>query len=387
MSRGERPHTPAAAQRPPDSAADTRNPLVMRHPILLLLVGCLLTAPPARAQVVLDGSLGGTPGQAVGAGDGADYLITDDLGTLRGSNLFYSFRDFNVRTGELARFTGPDAVQNLIARVTGGRPSSIDGTIASAIPGSHLYFLNPAGLLFGANALLDVTGSFHASTATQLRFVDGSTFAARMNAPHLLSAASPAEFGFLDAQAPITVNGSNLFVVESTLELFGSDVHLTNYASVNAFNFVNSRAANVLISAIPGAGLDRRAHGRLTVHEGSAVDGDNVSLTGRNVDLNSATLTGALRTAITADDINVSNTYLFNPSGTLDLEASNGVVLSDASSVSALIFTIRSTDARLSGIEAMTGHLLIESDRILLDGATSVFSEDTLTEDRRASIT
>jgi filamentous hemagglutinin family protein len=70
-------------------------------------------------------------------------------------------------------FTGPDSVKNVIGRVTGGEPSSIDGTLASTIPDADLYLLNPAGILFSPNARLDVKGSFHASTADELRLGDG----------------------------------------------------------------------------------------------------------------------------------------------------------------------------------------------------------------------
>ena len=85
---------------------------------------------------------------------------------------------FDVETGGRVTFTGPDGVKNVIGRVTGGEPSSIDGTLASTIPGADLYLINPAGILFGPNARLDVKGSFHASTADELRFADGAVFSA-----------------------------------------------------------------------------------------------------------------------------------------------------------------------------------------------------------------
>jgi filamentous hemagglutinin family protein len=98
---------------------------------------------------------------------GGNYIISD--GTIKGSNQFHSFGRFNVPTGESATFTGPNAIENIIGRVTGGELSDIDGTIASTIDGSNLYLLNPSGIMFGPNARLEVKGSFHASTADFIR--------------------------------------------------------------------------------------------------------------------------------------------------------------------------------------------------------------------------
>jgi len=118
-----------------------------------------------------DETLDAGRGQAVTAGTDAEgvaatYLINADLGVQLGGNLIHSFREFNVAQGETATFSGPSSVQNIISRVTGGTPSSIDGTLRSTTSGSSLYFLNPAGILFGANAKLDLPGSSYASTAT-----------------------------------------------------------------------------------------------------------------------------------------------------------------------------------------------------------------------------
>ena len=91
---------------------------------------------------------------------------------MRGNNLFHSFGQFNVQTGESATFTGSSTVENVIGRVTGGQQSLIDGQLRSEMPQANLYLLNPSGVLFGPNATLDVPGSFHVSTADYLKLGD-----------------------------------------------------------------------------------------------------------------------------------------------------------------------------------------------------------------------
>lgn len=47
--------------------------------------------------------------------------------------------------------------------------SRIDGTLCSEIDGADLYLLNPAGVMFGQNASLELSGSFRVSTGDYLR--------------------------------------------------------------------------------------------------------------------------------------------------------------------------------------------------------------------------
>ena len=107
---------------------------------------------------------------------GPNYTIPDELGQQHGSNLFHSFGAFNVHTGESATFTGPDSVTNIISRVTGGNPSSIDGVLHSDMTGANLYLLNPQGVILGPNATLDISRSVHISTADVLRFADRNSY-------------------------------------------------------------------------------------------------------------------------------------------------------------------------------------------------------------------
>jgi len=192
----------------------------------LIFVSTLVTsmaAPGAHAQMVLDGTLGFR-----GALDGPNYQIGAKLGQQHGGNLFHSFSDFNINTGESATFSGPNSVQNIISRVTGGNISRINGLLRSKIPGADFYFLNPYGILFGEGAQLDVQGSFHASTADTLRLSDGGEFNAREPSQSLLTVAPISAFGFLtDAPAAITVQDTKLSVPErETLSLIGGDLRM-----------------------------------------------------------------------------------------------------------------------------------------------------------------
>jgi filamentous hemagglutinin family protein len=176
----------------------------------------------ARAEITLDGSLG--PG---GALSGPDYAVTADLGRQIGSNLFHSFGRFNIDTGESAIFSGPHSIDNILGQVTGGSASTIDGLLRSTIPGANLFLMNPAGVVFGPNASLDVQGAFHATTADFIRLTDGTRFEAiPSSADAVLSTAPPEAFGFLDdTPAPITVDHSRLTGAEGeTLSLVGGDI-------------------------------------------------------------------------------------------------------------------------------------------------------------------
>jgi len=142
---------------------------------------------------------------------GPNYAIGPELGRQVGGNLFHSFGAFGLTQGESATFSGPASVGNVIGRVTGGAASSIDGRVSSSIPGASLYLVNPAGVVFGPNARVDVSGNFHASSADYLRLSDGARFQATNPDASTLSAAPPEAFGFLSANPrPVTVDRSTL---------------------------------------------------------------------------------------------------------------------------------------------------------------------------------
>ncbi|MFH0731126.1 MAG: filamentous hemagglutinin N-terminal domain-containing protein [Pseudomonadota bacterium] len=159
-----------------------------------------------KAEVVTDGTVG-----LAAALSGPAYRIGDDLGTRAGNNLFHSFERFSLQQQESATFTGPNDIANVISRVTGGSVSTIDGILRSEVGTADFYFINPAGIVFGENARVDVPAAFHVSTANEIRFAEGSVFSASDPERSTLSVSRPEAFGYLPQQAAsITVNGAIL---------------------------------------------------------------------------------------------------------------------------------------------------------------------------------
>jgi filamentous hemagglutinin family protein len=188
-----------------------------------LLLSAWLASSQAQVQTAIrpDGTLGTAVTQT-----GSLYEITGGTRPGNGPNLFHSFDRFRIGTGDTARFTGPTGIENILSRVTCGEQSIIDGRLQSAIPGANFYLLNPSGVLFGPNASLDVSGSFHVSTADYLRLGDGGIFSANLSEKSTLTVAPPIAFGFLrENPAEISMQGSSLQVpIGQTLSLIGGDI-------------------------------------------------------------------------------------------------------------------------------------------------------------------
>ena len=198
--------------------------------IAAALAGVVVSGPAAAQHITIDGSL--SPAQTL---VGPNYSIGANLGRQVGGNLFQSFGIFGLSQGESATFSGPSTVANVIGRVTGGSTSSINGAINSTIAGANVYLINPAGIVFGPNATINVSGSFRAASADYLRMSDGSRFQATNPNGSTLTAAPPAAFGFLTATpGAITVNGATLTTpTGQTLGLVGGAINLAG-ATLNA---------------------------------------------------------------------------------------------------------------------------------------------------------
>ncbi|MFB2970569.1 filamentous hemagglutinin N-terminal domain-containing protein [Aerosakkonema sp. BLCC-F183] len=165
------------------------------------LMSVIFTVPVA-AQIASDGSIP----TSVRSPDGLNFTI--DSGAVFGNNLFHSFREFSIPTKGSAFFNNGANIQNIFSRVTGGNISHIDGVLR-ANGGANLFLLNPAGILFGQNAKLNIGGSFLGTTANSIRFADRVEFSAtNPTATPLLSMNVPVGLQMGENPGTITVQNS-----------------------------------------------------------------------------------------------------------------------------------------------------------------------------------
>lgn len=168
----------------------------------------------------------------------AGRVTTIDGGTLAGGNLFHSFTTFSLAAGDTARWTttltDPARVTTVVNRVTGGDVSRIDGRIDStALPNASFFFINPAGVVLGPSARIDVPAAAHFSTAQSLKFADGAEFAIATPGGSRLSLASPQSFGFLGGQGNITLLTRSSNAMPASLDLSAANVRIAD-AKVSA---------------------------------------------------------------------------------------------------------------------------------------------------------
>ena len=227
--------------------------------VTLLLTGTARGQDPSPASIVFDGSLGPQGPAPYGEIDGArHYEISEDWGTYQGANLFHSFEQFSILTGDRATFTATlGAPERIIARVPDGDTSPIDGLLASSANGADLFLINPNGIMLMPNASFEVSGSLYLSTAHVLRFEDGHAFATLGPnttvplEPSLLSSAPPWAFGFTDPSAlsPVTLFLSSELGVNpgETLAFVGGNLPGPNEAGVLMLTFDGMLLDNVEI--------------------------------------------------------------------------------------------------------------------------------------------
>src|SRR5690242_20447517 len=123
------------------------------------------------------------------------YTIAEAQGKLAGRNLFHSFDSFSIGAGDAAVFTtSTPSLSNVISRVSGAGPTSINGLLAlNPTAGSKpsFFFINPNGVTFGAGAQVDVPAALHVSTANSLSFSDRTVFKAGSGPDSTLTIEAP----------------------------------------------------------------------------------------------------------------------------------------------------------------------------------------------------
>jgi filamentous hemagglutinin family protein len=326
------------------------------------------------AQVVPDNTLG-TEASIVPPQGSDPTVETISGGATRGNNLFHSFDQFSVLTGRSAYFNNATNIQNIISRVTGGSISNIDGLLR-ANGTANLFLLNPNGIIFGANARLDIGGSFIASTATRLNFADGTTFSATaaqttplltVNVPIGLQYGTNAG-SIVNQSRAIASDGqaSGLQVKPSTtLALIGGDVRLDGGIvrspasrvelgglageGTVGLNFNNSELRLSFPNDTPRADVSLNNTARVDVTAGG---GGSIAVTARNLNL-------AGRSTL-ANGIRAGQGVEGSQAGDVMLDTTGAMTISQSSSV-LNTFDGRATGGQAGNIDIKAGSLTIDS--------------------------
>ncbi|AFY38246.1 filamentous hemagglutinin family outer membrane protein [[Leptolyngbya] sp. PCC 7376] len=176
------------------------------------------------------------------------FLINGGVLSNDGRNLFHGFEQFNLTTEQTALFLNQPNALNLFSKISGGNPSYIDGLIGVLNGNPNLYFINPAGIIFGENIQLNVPNDFVATTATGLGF-GNSWLNAVGNSDFANLVGEPTQFSF-------NTNGVvGDILVQGDLDTPIGDLALIG-GRVQGDRRISS-SENLLITTVPDQGLVR----------------------------------------------------------------------------------------------------------------------------------
>ena len=354
--------------------------LNLENTLLTASLICLLPLS-VSAQIAIDGSTATT---LTPDGD----RITIENGDRSGSNLFHSFREFSVPNGGEAFFNNAADIANIFSRVTGGNISNIDGLIRAN--NTNLFLINPAGIIFGSGARLNIGGSFYGSTADSIVFEEGEFSATDLDNPPLLTVNAPLGLNFRDNPADITVSGSNLTVPPGqNLTLVGGNFNLTNGGRIFApgaqvelaalsgngvlefndnlsLNFpANIALADLSLNGDVAVNVSSDNGGSITINAGNVELGDNSRLVAGIAANSGATDSQAgdivinARDTLTLDDSSIfSNVRGTGNAGNIIINATNSISLEDGNIQSQILEGGR---GNTGNIDVTTGSLSIIS--------------------------
>ncbi|NJL79988.1 MAG: filamentous hemagglutinin N-terminal domain-containing protein [Richelia sp. SM2_1_7] len=211
---------------------------------ILSIFTSIFIVPKAQAQITP------TPNDANTIVNQTGNTFTITGGTQVDKNLFHSLQKFGLNENQIADFVTNPGTQNVLGRITGGDASVINGLIKITGSDANLYLMNPAGIIFGSGAKLDVPGSFTATTANGIGFGDNKWFNGFGDNNYAELMGEPNSFAFTMSEPGAIFNAGNLAVAK------GESLNLLGGITINT-GTLSSEGGNINVAAIPGQKLVR----------------------------------------------------------------------------------------------------------------------------------
>lgn len=218
----------------------------IRHLLVILSLAGAIAAKPLSAQPIVPAA-DGTDTVVIPNGNQLD--ITGGSLSGDGANLFHSFSQFGLDANQTANFLSNPNIQNILGRVTGGNPSIINGLIQVTGGNSNLYLMNPAGIVFGSGASLNVPADFTATTANGIGF-GKNWFNATGTNDYSALVGTPSTLAFTTSQPGSIINAGNLAVNQ------GQNLTLVGGTVVNTGQ-LTAPSGTITMTAVPGSNLVR----------------------------------------------------------------------------------------------------------------------------------
>ena len=284
-----------------------------RYLLLISLSYLAIFSTLATAQVIPDNTTNTTVNS-----NSNNFQINN--GDRAGDNLFHSFSDFSIPNEGSAFFNNAVDIVNIFSRVTGGNISNIDGLLG-ANGTANLFLINPAGIIFGEGARLDIGGSFYGSTADSIVFPNGEFSATDLDNSPVLRINAPIGLNFRDNPGDI-VNQS--VAQNSTGDLVGLEITSEQTLALVGGNIIfetgnaTARGGNIELGGLSTAGtVEINNDGSLRFYnlpsaniiltnssniDVSGTGGGNITINARNFNLEAGDSGSSfLRAGITAD--------------------------------------------------------------------------------------
>ena len=324
---------------------------------------CNFTISPSVAQISSDGTLSTT----VTSDDGINFLIENGDRFRDDVNLFHSFREFSIPNLGEAYFNNPTDIVNIFSRVTGGNISDIQGLIR-ANGTANLFLINPAGIIFGENASLDIGGSFFASTAESIVFGEGLEFSATQpqSAPLLTVNITPGlQYGA--NPLPMEVSGASLAVnAGQSISLLGGDVAISN-------SEISAPGGQINLGGLAQTGIIQIEELNATFPENTALS--NLNLTDAAIIDVTSTNNGSI--AINAADLSMSGSSeilagLTSTGNTADAVSRN-IIINATGNINLTEKSLIANDLEIDAI-GNSGNIEINTNSLSITGGSRIQS-------------
>ncbi|WP_254175044.1 CHAT domain-containing protein [Planktothrix pseudagardhii] len=319
-----------------------------------LISASVIVSPLVHAQPIIPAN-DGTETQIIPHNN--QWNIQGGQRSSDGSNLFHSFQNFNVNTGQIVNFISEPNIQNILGRVTGGQASIIDGLIQVIGGNSNLFLINPAGIVFGSNASLNIPAAFTVTTADAIGFGQGNWFNSIGNNNWSTLVGTPSEFQFNSPQPGAIINLGELNINSGqSLRLLGGTV--INEGSLNA------PSGELYVQTVPGQSLVKISQ------IGHAL---SLEIT-PNLTANSASINPlSLPELLTGSGLNSATQTTLNQAGEVVL--SNGLSVNSGDVIMTSGATVNAQTANLQA----TNNLILAENQLSTTGDLNLIATNTVT--------